>query len=157
MNEHSPRPLGEAPPAVPADGLDLARLKEEIRECLARRTAATGAVAAPAGGFDADLRAASLRRVEQHADIGAGVPELPRFRGPLRFVARLLARVVLYLSRFLTSRQREYNYAVLHALRNFHRGLSRLEEEQARQRQLWRADLERLVEQRLGEEGRRAA
>jgi hypothetical protein len=157
MNEHSPRPLGEEPPAGPGDGIDLARLKAEIRASLARRTAAPGAVAAPAGGFDADLRAASLGRVERHADIGAGVPELPRFRGPLRFVARLLARVVLYLSRFLTSRQREYNYAVLNALRNLHRGLSRLEDEQAQRFQQLRTDLERLVEQRLREEGRRAA
>jgi hypothetical protein len=151
MAEHSPRPRGEWPPATPADGFDLARLKAEIRESLARRRPADRA-AAPAGGFDADLRAASLRRVERHADIGAGVPELPRFRGPLRFVARLLARVVLYLARFLTSRQRECNYAVLNALRNHDRGLSRLEQELAQQIRQLRADLER-----LREEGRRAA
>ena len=35
------------------------------------------------GGFPAELRAASLRRVEEHADIAAGVPELPRFRGQI--------------------------------------------------------------------------
>jgi hypothetical protein len=149
MTEHSPRPRGEEPPAAPADGFDLARLQAEIRESLARRRPADRAAA---GGFDADLRAASLRRVERHADIGAGVPELPRLRGPLRFVARLLARVVLYLARFLTSRQREYNYAVLSVLRNIDRGLSRLEQEQARQIRQLRAELER-----LREEDRRAA
>jgi hypothetical protein len=154
MNEHSPRPRGEEP----ADGFDLTRLKREIRESVGRRRAEAGSVATSTpGGFDADLRAASLRRVEGHADIGAGVPELTRFRGPLRFVARLLARAVLHLSRFLTSRQRECNYAVLNALRNNHRGLSRLEQELERQFQRLRADLERLVEQRLREEGRRAA
>ena len=61
-------------------------------------------------------------------------------------------RVVLYLARFLTSRQRECNYATLNALRNLDRGLSRLEQEQARQFQQLRAELER-----LREEGRRAA
>src|SRR5262245_4121579 len=133
MYEYSPRPRGEESAAAPADGFDLAQLKREIRESVARRRAAGPAAAPAAGGFDGDLRAASLRRVEGLADIAAGVPELPRFRGPLRSVARLIARVVLYLSRFLTSRQRECNYAVLNALRNVHRGLSRLEEEQARQ------------------------
>ena len=146
MNE--PKPL-------PADGLDLAIVKAEIRASLARRRAA-GAPKLP-GTFEADLRAASLDRVEKHADIGAGVPELPRFRGPLRLAARLLARVVSYLARFLTSRQRECNYAVLNSLRNLHRGLARLEEEQSRQLRQLRGDLERLVEEKLREHGRRAA
>jgi hypothetical protein len=146
MNEHSPES---------ADGFDLDRLKAEIRASLAGRPAEP-ARPGTAGGFDAELLAAGLRRVEKHADIAAGVPELPRFRGPLRVVARLLAGVVLYLSRFLTSRQRECNYAVLNALRNLDRGLSRLEQEQERQLRRLRADLERL-EQRLDEEGRKAA
>ena len=151
MSEHS-----SCPESAPADGLELARLKAEIREALAQRGAAAEVAWHP-GGFDAEVRAASLRRVERHADIGAGVPELPRFRGPLRLVARLLARVVLYLARFLTSRQRECNYAVLNSLRNLHRGLARVEEEQARQLRQLRTDMDRLVEERLNEPGRRAA
>jgi hypothetical protein len=150
MNEPSPRSQ-----SVPDDRLDLATVKAEIRASLARRRSA-GALALP-GAFEADLRAASLSRVERLADIGAGVPELPRFRGPLRLAARLLARVVLYLARFLTSRQRECNYAVLNVLRSLHRGLARLEEEQARQFRQQRADLEQFLEQRLREHGRSAA
>jgi hypothetical protein len=146
MNEHSPES---------ADGFDLDRLRAEIRASLAG-CPADQTPPELAGGFDAELRAAGLRRVEKHADIAATVPELPRFRGPLRMMARLLAGVVLYVSRFLTSRQRESNYAVLNSLRNLHHGLSRLEQEQARQLQRLRADLERL-ERRLGEEGRQAA
>jgi hypothetical protein len=96
--------------------------------------------------FNAELRTASLQRVEQLADIGAGTPELPRFRGPLRLAARFLARVVLYLSRFLTSRQRESNHAVLNALRNFHQGLALLEEQQKK----LRADVDRLAKQQRG-------
>jgi hypothetical protein len=114
----------------------------------------------PAGGngsFAAELRAASLRRVEEHANIAAGVPDLPRFRGPMRVLARLIARCVLHISRFLTSRQRECNYAVLSSLRNLHEGLARLEEAHERQLRELRAELERLVEQRLGETGRKAA
>ena len=138
MNERNP-------PSAPADTLDLARLKAEIREALARRRALGSVIEIP-DTFNAELRTANLQRVEQLADIGAGAPELPRFRGTLRFAARLLARVVLYLSRFLTSRQRESNHAVLNALRNFHQGLARLEEQQ---RQL-RADVERMAEQQRG-------
>jgi hypothetical protein len=152
MNENSER----AEPAAPAAGLDafdLDRLKKEIRESLARGRAAP----AGSGSFAAELRAASLRRVERHADIAAGVPDLPRFRGPLRVLARLFARCVLHISRFLTSRQRECNYAVLTSLRNLHEGLARLEEAQERQLRELRAELERLVERRLGEPDREAA
>ncbi len=135
-----------------AEAFDLERLRTEIRAGLGRAEPVGGP-----GGFPAELRAASLRRMERHADIAAGVPELPRFRGPLRVLARLLARCVLHISRFLTSRQRECNYAVLSALRNLHDGLARLEEAQERQRRELRAELERLIEQRLGEPGRKAA
>src|SRR5947209_4805315 len=100
----------DAPPAAEGAGdpLDVEALKAEIRAAAARRR---GPPAPPA--LDWDLLSAGLRRVEGHADIASGPPDLPRFRGPWRRAARFLARVVLYLSRFLTSRQREYNHAVL--------------------------------------------
>jgi hypothetical protein len=161
MNENPPRAgSGRGAQPVASEAFDLDRLKLEIREGLARQRAGTDLLSDTVSGFAAELRAASLRRVEKHADIAAGVPDLPRFRGPLRMLARLLARCVLHISRFLTSRQRECNYAVLSSLTNLHEGLVRLEA--AQQRQLHelralRAEVQRLVEQRLAEPDRKVA
>jgi hypothetical protein len=61
----------------------------------------------------------------------------------MRIVGRVFARCVLYFSRFLTNRQREYNHAVLNALRNLAGGLRCLEERHEE-------ELRRLREQREG-------
>jgi hypothetical protein len=42
---------------------------------------------------------------------------LPRFHGWRRSVARVASRIVLYLTRFLTSRQTDFNVCLLDALR----------------------------------------
>ncbi len=148
MRESNARPAAEGA----GDPLDVEALKAQIRESAARRRA----VPAPPA-LDWDLLTASLRRVESHADIAAGPPDLPRFRGPWRLAARFLARVVLYLSRFLTSRQREYNHAVLTSLRNIHGGLRLLEESRREELRRLREDLRRLVEEKLADRDRRAA
>ena len=71
--------------------------------------------------------------------------------------ARCLARGVVIVSRFLTSRQREYNHAVLNSLQNVSRGLRGLEERQKAELQQLREDLHRLLEKKFGERARRAA
>lgn len=74
-----------------------------------------------------------LDLAEANAHVGAAVPELTRFQGLKRKVARFVARGVLYLSRVITNRQRQYNVSVLSALRDLSYGLRRFEEEQRRQ------------------------
>jgi hypothetical protein len=64
-----------------------------------------------------ELVRASLLRAREYADIGCAVPELSRFRGAQRHLGRVVARIVLFFSRFLTNRQREFNKAVLSSLR----------------------------------------
>jgi hypothetical protein len=64
-----------------------------------------------------ELVRASLLRAREYADIGCAVPELSRYRGVKRHIGRVVARIVLFCSRFLTNRQREFNKAVLSSLR----------------------------------------
>jgi hypothetical protein len=67
--------------------------------------------------------AGSLAQVEAKADIGNAVPEMSRFGGPIRLLARSAARVVLFLTRFLNNRQRECNLAVRDCLYNLATGI----------------------------------
>ncbi|MCC6417502.1 MAG: hypothetical protein IT429_04570 [Gemmataceae bacterium] len=157
MNETTTR--AELVPAAglePGGGLDLEKLQAQIRAAAARRREAAPVLVFPA--IDWELLAASLARVERHADIAAGgAPDLPRFRGPLRRVGRLIGRVVLFLARFLTSRQREYNHAALSTLRNLQRAVIRLEEGQRAGLRRLREEMREELERKLGEAGRRAA
>jgi hypothetical protein len=69
---------------------------------------------------------ASLKRVRQHVEIGAGLPELARLAGPLRPLARLAAGVILFATRFLTNRQSAFNIAGLTALHQLAEGIRRM-------------------------------
>jgi hypothetical protein len=140
----------------PADRIDVEALKREIRAAARRRAARAPRIP----GIDADLLEASLRQVEGYADLAACVPTWRQLRSPLRLVrlaARCLARGVVIVSRFLTSRQREYNHAVLNSLQNVSRGLRGLEERQKAELQQLREDMHRLFEKKVGERARRAA
>lgn len=70
-----------------------------------------------------------LDLAEQNAHVGAAVPDMARFRGLKRFVARFVARGVLFLSRVITNRQRQYNLSLLSAVRDLAAGLRRVEDE----------------------------
>jgi hypothetical protein len=119
--------------------LDLERLKSEIRASAARRPPFAGPPAADLAGV-----AESLRKVEELADLGSAVPELPRFRGVLRVVGRIAARLVLIFSRFLTNRQRDCNHAILIALANLQAALRRQQREHAAELRALRDELARL-------------
>ncbi len=133
-------------------------LKAQIRAAAKRRKAPEAAALPAPPGIDWDVLAASLTRVEKHADIAAaGAPDLPRFPGPLRLVGRFLGRVVLFCARFLTSRQREYNHAALSAMRNLHRAVCRLEQAQRDTLQRLQEDLGRDLQRRQDDPARQAA
>ena len=76
--------------------------------------------------------AADLEVADANAPVGRTLPELPRFRGVRRVVALLIVKGILYLSRAITNRQRQFNISVLSYLRGLAARLRRLEEEQAR-------------------------
>src|SRR5262245_53359628 len=69
-----------------------------------------------------------LQLAEQNALLGAAVPDMPHRRGLRGWLARQVARGVLFASRVLTNRQRQFNVAVLSALRALAGGLRRVEE-----------------------------
>jgi hypothetical protein len=141
MNEPTQGAGGAGP-----DGLDLEQLKEYIRSRVERRKAEQAAAQyAPAGAHHFNLPggtglkpmiwhrlAASLRVAERHAEVGKDVPAFEHFPQPLRGLARLVARVVMRLSRFLIRRQCDYNHAVLNSLHNISAGLRQLEDGQQR-------------------------
>jgi hypothetical protein len=63
---------------------------------------------------------ASLHLAEENAQAGTIVPELGRFRGITRKLARLVARGILYLGRVFTNSQRKFNIAALASVRDLH-------------------------------------
>src|SRR5437763_26223 len=121
-----------------------------IRQQLARRRAGSPAVlggGARAAGPPAegppleDFRAlkphidwhqilTGLKLAEEHVAVGADVPEMTSLPGPLRRLGRLIARCILILTRFITTRQREFNTAALGTIHNVHGMLRHLEQVQ---------------------------
>jgi hypothetical protein len=132
------------------DGLDLPALKARIRAAAALRrdghglpptapapiaapsmAAATPFLASAGAGWSAVF--GRLADVDRLAHLGATIPEMTAVPRPLWPLARLLGRVVLYLARFLTRQQTEYNQAVLAALQQLSGAAARRLNEMERQ------------------------
>ncbi len=76
---------------------------------------------------------AQLNHAHDHAEVGAAVPPLRRFRGPLWPMARLGARVFLLAARMITIPQRLFNQALLLAFQQLVADLEETEREGQRQ------------------------
>jgi O-antigen chain-terminating methyltransferase len=63
---------------------------------------------------------ANLNLAEENSQAGMIVPELGRFRGVTRKLARLVARGLLYVARVVTNSQRKFNIAALASVRDLH-------------------------------------
>jgi hypothetical protein len=63
---------------------------------------------------------ANLNLAEENALAGTILPELGRFRGATRKLARVMARGLLYFGRVITNSQRKFNVAALAAVRDLH-------------------------------------
>jgi hypothetical protein len=112
--------------------LDLDELKARIREQAASmRERAASAIPLPARGSSAwsfnwlEVKA-RLKICAGLAQLGA-VPLLPRFHGIQRRMALAASRLILYLTRFLTSRQTDFNVCLLDALREMGEALHSVE------------------------------
>lgn len=124
---------------------DLDELKERIREQAAEMRESVPATL-PLGAHTASPRAFNWLEVKARLKIGSGLakmgalPLLPRFHGLRRRLALAAAHVVLYLTRFLTGRQSEFNVCLLDALRDMGEALhtveTRLVQQQEQIRQL---------------------
>jgi len=93
---------------------------------------------------------ATLEIAQQNADAGSRVSTYLNYRPSIRWLARLVGRAVLYFGRVITVPQRDFNNAILHALRitlNGIRDMNRFTD-----RTVQRLDgLERQVQARLDE------
>ena len=69
---------------------------------------------------------ALLDGAERVARVGSTFPPLAAFPGLLHYPARWAARLVLFLSRFITDAQAHFNVTVLHALRDLNEAVGRL-------------------------------
>jgi hypothetical protein len=111
---------------------DLDELKEHIRAqaaCMRERVAVSLPLTPPgSAGW-----AFNWLEFKARLKIGAGLaklgerPLLPRFHGIKRQLALSVARIVLFLTRFLTSRQTDFNVATLDSLREIGEALHSVE------------------------------
>lgn len=112
--------------------LDLDELKARIREQAAgMRERVAAALPLPARGSSA--WSFNWLEVKARLKVGAGLaqlgalPLLPRFHGLARQLALAASRVILFLTRFLTSRQTDFNVCLLDALREMGEALHSVE------------------------------
>ena len=59
----------------------------------------------------------SLSSAKAYADVGEEVPPMLNFRGIIRKIAILVARIITYLSSFITYKQRAYNEYIIDTLK----------------------------------------
>jgi SAM-dependent methyltransferase len=118
----------DAAPLVP-DAVDVDALVTRIRAEIARhRAAAPPSTALPAppppgpSALDSAISAAA-----HHASVGTTVPDWPERRWLWRKLGRLVARLVMHLSVFLTKEQREFNRRVLDVSSELARELRQLD------------------------------
>jgi hypothetical protein len=67
-----------------------------------------------------------ILRAESHWPVGTNLPAMGRLRGVLRGVMTPLAKSVLRIGQLITRDQREYNRAILNAVRALHQVMMRL-------------------------------
>lgn len=112
--------------------LDLDELKARIREQAASmRERGTSALPLPPSG--SSVWSFNWLEVKARLKIGSGLaqlgaaPLLPRLHGVQRKLALFASRIILYLTRFLTSRQSDFNVCLLDALREMGESLHSVE------------------------------
>lgn len=112
--------------------LDLDELKERIRaQAAGMRERAASATPLPPDG--SSVWSFNWLEVKSRLKIAAGLaqlgamPLLPRFHGIKRRLALAASRVILYLTRFLTTRQSDFNACALDALRGIGEALHAVE------------------------------
>jgi len=121
--------------------IEMTRPEMTVETLVARMRAvaarAHGGLQRPAG--EEDENAARVARVtalldgaERVARVGSTFPPLAAFPGLLHYPARWAARLVLFLSRFITDAQAHFNVTLLHALRDLNEAVGNLQTSQRR-------------------------
>jgi 2-polyprenyl-3-methyl-5-hydroxy-6-metoxy-1,4-benzoquinol methylase len=125
--------------------IDVDAMMEKIRKEVARRKGrrgagpfsearreAAGGVTDASGSVNMSSIRSSITLAEAQADVGTEVTPMLQFRGIVRRMALLAGRVVLFLSSFITFKQRIFNGAAVASLRNIADGLETLNGELVR-------------------------
>ena len=68
--------------------------------------------------FDWQQIAERLSIAEQNADAGSRVLPMLRFHKSIRWIIRLIGRIVIYLAQVVTIPQRNFNYSIFQSLRS---------------------------------------
>jgi DNA repair exonuclease SbcCD ATPase subunit len=108
----------------------MGKMREEVAQRRAGNSPSTlqlSPAEISAAAIDWSQVNASLDMAEHHAQVGSFVPSWVRFGRLRRWLARLAARFILYLSEFVTHQQRQFNSAVLQSLYALSDGLRNLE------------------------------
>lgn len=117
--------------------IDVEKLMEKIREGVARRQQECGLT--PLENIehavdwkpiiDAPELRSSITSAEVHAEVGVEVSPMLHFHGFTRKLALFAGRIVLYLSSFITDKQRSFNRTIIHILKMITDALERLNSE----------------------------
>lgn len=139
-----PEPTRQPALSLPANFIEtntpeisVSELLERVQEEVARRRKAASHPDGPASYLGTGRRSRSyldwgiitayLAIAEKNALVGKHVPGMKRFPAPVRAIARFLGGCFLYPLRMITNPQREFNHAVLIALRAMQDGVRQLE------------------------------
>ena len=115
--------------------INVDKIMEKIREEVARRRQHDPAQCPREGARGSGLGSSRsnvltvrsfLSSAEREADVGTQLPPMERFPGLIRWIAILAGKVVLYLSSFITKKQRNFNWASIQALKAITDSLERL-------------------------------
>ena len=113
--------------------IEIDRIMEKIREEVQRRRGETDkssqhdeSVRHEKTFIDASEIRTIISSAESNADIGLRTPKMLQFRGLTRRLALFTGKKILYLSTFITTKQRYFNTSVIHALKTITDNLSRL-------------------------------
>ncbi len=96
--------------------VDVETIMTRIRREAARRSVGGGATPSRAPAFNRAELFQTLNRAEQNARVGTRVPEMNRFNRRVRWLARAVARTMIYLTQVITTPQRMFNQSVIQAL-----------------------------------------
>jgi O-antigen chain-terminating methyltransferase len=113
--------------------IEIDRIMEKIREEVQRRRGGTyksshhdEPVRNEKTVIDDSKIKSIISSAESNADIGLKAPMMLQFQGLTRRLAVFVGKKILYVSTFITTKQRYFNTSVIHALKTITDNLSRL-------------------------------
>lgn len=108
--------------------INVAEVMRQIKADVAIENGATFRQSGKESPFDWSRLMMNMTVAEQHADAGSRVLPMIRFHPAIRWLVRLVGRVVVYLAQVVTIPQRMYNQAVLQVIRDSMDGVRKIDQ-----------------------------